>query len=112
MRIAKKLNKGLTLIENILFVCGFGFIIYNLMVTYGHYVSASLKGKGLWATVNDTIATQQYYILFVSLIILLNSSLLLWEVGSFLVQLIKQDRGNAGGRLTSVKTIFRQFALQ
>src|SRR5882672_9739899 len=97
MNSTKKLKKNLRIIENVIFVFAIGFIMYNLISMYGIYIYDSIKGKGYIGAIIYPIATHQYYISIVSIIIILNTTCLLWEILSFIIQLLKQERGNTQG---------------
>ncbi|MGZ3752730.1 MAG: sterol desaturase family protein, partial [Mucilaginibacter sp.] len=75
----------------------FGFIMYNLVTGYGRDIYNSIKGKGYVGAIIDPILTHQYYISVVSVIIILNTTCILWEIVSFIVRLLRQKSGNMQG---------------
>lgn len=110
MRFTKKLNRNWRIIENVIFVFAFGFIMYNLVSTYGLYVFDSIKGKGYVGAIVDPILTHQYYMSVVSAIIILNATLVLWEILSFIIQVLKQERNNTQG-YNKYKLIFKKVSV-
>jgi len=93
MSFTKKLNINWRIIENVIFVFAFGFI----MSDYWLYIYNSAKGKGFIAAVIDPISTHNYYESVVAIIIMLNAACVLWEILSLIIQLLKQERGNIPG---------------
>ena len=71
--------------------------MYSLVTTYGLYVYDSIKGKGYIGAIIDPILKHQYYISLVTAIIILNTSLVIWEVLSAIIQVSRQERHNAQG---------------
>ncbi len=94
MSSTKKLSKNWRITENVIFVFAFGFIMYSLISTYGLYVYDSIKGKGYIGAIIDPILSHQYYLSIVSVIIILNSTCVLWEMVLFIIHLSKQESGN------------------
>jgi sterol desaturase/sphingolipid hydroxylase (fatty acid hydroxylase superfamily) len=110
MRFTKKLNRNWRIIENVIFVFAFGFIMYNLISSYWLYVYDSIKGKGYVGAIIDPILTHQYYMSVVSAIIILNATLVLWEILSFIIQVLKQERDNTQG-YNKYKLIFKKVSV-
>ncbi|HTD39097.1 MAG TPA: sterol desaturase family protein [Mucilaginibacter sp.] len=110
MSSTKKINKTLRIIENVVFVFAFGFIMYELISTYGVYIYDSIKGKGYLGAIIDPIRTHQYYISIVSIIIILNSTFVLWEIVVFIIELLKQERGKTQG-YHKYKLIFKKVSV-
>ena len=110
MDSAKKLNKNWRIIENVIFVFAFGFIMYNLVSNYWVYVYDSIKGKGYIGAIVDPFVTHQYYMSVVSVIIIVNATLVLWEILSFIIQVLKQERNNTEG-YNKYKLIFKKVAV-
>jgi sterol desaturase/sphingolipid hydroxylase (fatty acid hydroxylase superfamily) len=110
MRFTKKLSKNVRTAENIIFILAFGLIMYQLISSYGLHVYDSIKGKGYLATIIDPILTHQYHLSAASVIIILNSTLFLWEILSFIVQLSKQEGSNTSG-YDKCKIIFKNFSV-
>jgi len=111
MSFAKKLNKNLAVTENVIFICAFGFIMYNLVSTYGRYIYKSIKGGGYFSAIVDPVIKHQYYISIISLIVLLNATLVLWEILSFTIQLLKKERDHAARGYHQYKPIFKKVAI-
>src|SRR5580658_1929223 len=103
MSFTKKLNINCRIIENVIFVFAFGFI----MSDYWLYIYNSVKGKGFIGAVIDPISTHNYYKSVVAIIIMLNVTCLLWEILSLIIQLLKQERGNTQG-YPKYKLIFKK----
>lgn len=110
MSSAKKLNKNLRIIENVVFVFAFGFVMYLLISTYGLYIYNSIKGKGYLGAIIDPIRTHQYYVSIVSIIIILNSTFVLWEILVFFIEVIKQEKGKTSG-YEKCKLIFKKVSV-
>ena len=110
MAQVKKLDKNLRIAENAIFIFAFGFIMYKLLSTYGLYMYSSIKGKGYLGAIIDPIFTNQYYISAVSIIIILNTSCLLWEIFSLIVQLFRQSKGVKPG-YQKYKQIFKSISV-
>jgi sterol desaturase/sphingolipid hydroxylase (fatty acid hydroxylase superfamily) len=110
MSSTKKLNKNLRIIENVIFVLAFGFIMYHLITSYGLYIYDSIKGKGYIGAIIDPIFTHEYYISVVSILIILSATCVLWEILSFIVQLLKQERGSAQS-YDKYKVIFKKVSV-
>src|ERR1700739_149804 len=110
MSFTKKLNKKWRIFENVIFVFAFGFIMYKLLSEYGLYMYNSIKGKGYFGAIIDPIFTHNYYISAVSVIVILNATCVLWEILSFITQLLKQEKGNTKG-YTKYKLIFKSVAV-
>src|ERR1700733_5728526 len=105
MSFTKKLNINWRVIENVIFVVAFGFIMYKLISDYWLYIYNSVKGKGFIGAVVDPISTGDYYKSAVAIIIMLNATCLLWEILSLIILLLKQERGNTPGN-SKYKLIF------
>ncbi len=103
MGFTKKLNINWRIIENVIFVFAFGFI----MSDYWLYIYHSAKGKGFISAFIDPISTRDYYKSVVAIIILLNAACVLWEIFSLIIQLLKQERGNTQG-YNKYKLIFKK----
>src|SRR5476649_1750475 len=97
MTSAEKRNRNLRFTENAIFIFAFGFIMYKLLSEYGLYIYDSIKGKGYIGAIVDPFITRQYYMSVVSVIIILNTTLVLWEILSFIVQVSKQEQGSTQG---------------
>jgi sterol desaturase/sphingolipid hydroxylase (fatty acid hydroxylase superfamily) len=110
MRFTKKLGKNLRTAENIIFIMAFGLIMYQLISSYGLHVYNSIKGKGYLGSVIDPIVNHQYSVGAASVIIILNSTLFLWEIISLIVQLLKQEGSNTRG-YNKYKLIFKKFSV-
>jgi len=106
----KRLSKNWGIIENIIFLFAFGFIMYNLISTYWLNVYNTAKGKGYFGAIVDPILTQKYYISVVSVIIILNTTCIIWEIGSFIIYLLKQEKGKTHG-YQKYKLIFEKFGV-
>src|ERR1700759_5621538 len=92
MRFTEKQRKNLRITENVVFLLAFGLIMYQLISGYGLQVYDSIKGKGFIGSITDPIANHQYSFAITSAIIILNSTLFIWEIIAFIVQLLKQQR--------------------
>ncbi|MDB5089799.1 MAG: sterol desaturase family protein [Mucilaginibacter sp.] len=108
---SKKLNKNIAIIENVIFVAVFAFTIYKLLSTYGLYTYQSIKGKGYLGAIVDPLYTHQYYVSAVSVIIILNATFLLWEILSFIVKLLKEEKAISSRGYLKFKSIFKQVAV-
>ena len=109
MSFTKKLNKNWRIIENVIFVFAFGFIMYNLVSDYGVEIYNSIKGKGYLGALIDPILSHNYHISIVYVIVIFNTTCILWEILSFIVQLLKQERGNTQG-YDKYKLIFKRVS--
>jgi len=107
MSFTKKLNINWRVIENVIFVFAFGFIMYKMISDYGLYIYNSVKGKGFIGDVIDPISTRDYYKSIVAIIIMLNVTCLLWEILSLIILLLKQESGNSQG-YSKYKLIFKK----
>lgn len=105
----KKLNKNIRIIENVVFVFAFGFIIYGLVSSYWVYVHDSIGGKGYLGAIVNPIYKHQYYKTVTAVIIILNSTCILWELLVFSIGLSKQQGVNARG-LDRYKLIFKKVS--
>jgi hypothetical protein len=74
MSFTKKLNINWRIIENVIFVMAFGFIMYKLISAYWLDIFNSIKGKGFIGTIIDPISTHNYYKSVVAVIIILNAT--------------------------------------
>lgn len=97
--------------ENIVFIGAFFFILYNLVTTYGVYMYQSIKGKGYLGALIDPFKNQEYYVSVVSLIIIVNTTLVLWEIFAFLVQLLKEQRNDTLHDQNRYRAIFHKVAV-
>lgn len=109
MSFTKKLNRNWRIAENVVFVFAFGFIMYNLVSTYGLDVYNSIKGKGFFSAIVGPFLTHNYFISIVSVIVIVNTTVILWEILSFTTRLLKQERGHLKGN-DKYKLIFKQLA--
>src|ERR1700761_6375673 len=109
MRFTKKLGMNLRTAENVIFILAFGLIMYQLISEYGLQVYDSIKGKGYIGSVTDPIISHQYSVGAGAIIIILNSTLFLWEIISLAVQLLKQEGNNTGDN--KYKLIFKKFSV-
>jgi sterol desaturase/sphingolipid hydroxylase (fatty acid hydroxylase superfamily) len=110
MIFTKKLNKNWRIAENVIFVLAFGFIMYNLVSGYSMDVYHSIKGKGFIGAIIHPFLTHNYYVSLVSIIVILNTTCILWEILSFITQLLKQEGGRAKG-YHKYKLIFKSVAV-
>jgi sterol desaturase/sphingolipid hydroxylase (fatty acid hydroxylase superfamily) len=106
----KKLNKNWRIAENAIFVFAFGFIMYNMVSTYGLDVYHSIKGKGFIGTIIHPFLMHKYYVSVVSIIVIVNTSCILWEILSFITHLLKQESGSTKG-YNKYKLVFKQVAV-
>lgn len=111
MRIAKKLKSNFAIIENIIFVCGFGFIMYHLLSTYGRYIYQSVRGGGLVSAIITPLLKHQYYGSFISLMVLLNATFVLWEIFAFVIPLLRHRQHNGAGDSSGYKAAFKKMAV-
>lgn len=109
MATAKKPDRNLRVAENVIFIFAFGFIMYKLLSEYGLYIYDSIKGKGYLGAIIDPFLTHQYFMSLASVIIILNATLILWEILSFMIQVSKQERNSTPG-YSKYKTIFKKVA--
>ena len=110
MRITKKLNKNWRITENVIFIVAFGFIMYNLVSGYWLAVYHSIKGNGFAGSIIQPVIKHHYYLSLVSVIVLLNTTFILWEIVSLIIQVLKQQAGNARG-YGKYKRIFKKVAV-
>src|ERR1700722_13888348 len=110
MSFTKKLNVNWRIAENVIFVFAFGFIMYNLISGYWLDFYHSIKGHGFFGAIVSPILTHQYYISVVSIIVILNTTCILWEVLSFITRLLKEESGNTKG-YQKYKLIFKSVAV-
>lgn len=110
MSLYKKLAKNLGVVENVIFIAGFAFIMYGLLSTYGLYMYRSIRGKGYLGAIIDPLKTHKYYVSAVSIIIILNATLVLWEIFAFITKLLRENRHVRHGR-TKYKVLFKKFAI-
>ena len=108
MGFTEKLRKSAGITENVIFVFAFGFIMYQLILSYGGRAYGSLKGHGYLATIINPILKHQYSLSAAAVIIILNSTLFLWEIASLMIQLVKQEGSNAKG-YDKYKLVFKKF---
>ncbi|HWD86803.1 MAG TPA: sterol desaturase family protein [Mucilaginibacter sp.] len=111
MSFTKKLNKPLRIAENVVFLCGFVFIMYSLISTYGVYMYRSIKGEGYLGAILDPIKTHLYYVSAVSIVIIVNATLVLWEIMVFIVKTLK-DKSHVQGKAVGYKAIFKKFSIR
>src|ERR1700744_2585010 len=107
MGVTEKLRKSAGITENVIFVFAFGFIMYQLILSYGGRAYGSLKGHGYLATIINPILKHQYSLSAAAVIIILNSTLFLWEIASLMIQLVKQEGSNAKG-YDKYKLVFKK----
>ena len=110
MSLLKKLNKNLPIIENTVFVLAFAFIMYNLVSTYGLFLFNSIKGEGYLGAIIHPLQRHQYYISIITVIFIVNATLVLWEILSLVFQLSKQESGQKKGAHL-YKSIFKKVAV-
>jgi len=110
MSFTKTPGKHWRIIENVIFVCAFAFITYNLVSSYWRSAYDSVKGKGYIGSVIDPISSHEYYKSAVSVMIILNATFILWEILLLIIQLFKQEKSNAHG-VNTYKRIFKQVAV-
>ncbi len=110
MGITKKLNRNWRITENVIFVLAFGFILYNLVSGYWMDIYHSLKGKGFVGSIIQPALTHDYYLSLVSVIVLLNTTFILWEIVTLITQLLKQEKGNTKG-YAKYRLIFKKVAV-
>jgi sterol desaturase/sphingolipid hydroxylase (fatty acid hydroxylase superfamily) len=94
MNSAKSLNRRIRIVENVSFVFAFGFIVYTLILSYAQCIHDSINGKGFFGTIADPILAHYYDRSLVAVIVIINSTLVLWEILSFIIKLFKQERGD------------------
>jgi sterol desaturase/sphingolipid hydroxylase (fatty acid hydroxylase superfamily) len=104
-------KKNLRIAEDIVFIGAFVFILYDLVTTYGLYMYRSIQGKGYLGALIEPFKTHQYYISAVSLIIIINTTLVLWEVFSFVVQLLGEERKRGHHTKIRYRLIFQKVAV-
>ena len=107
MSFTKTLNVKWRIIENVIFVFAFGFIMYQLVSGFWLYFYDSVKGKGFTEAVIDPISKHDYYKSVLAIMILLNATCVLWEILSLNMLLLKQDSGNLRG-YSKYKFIFKK----
>src|SRR5580693_3270672 len=83
--------------------------MYKLVSEYGLYIYDSIRGKGYIGAIIDPFISRQYYMSIVSVIVVLNTTLVLWEIISFIVQVLKQERNGTPG-YNKYKVIFKRVA--
>src|ERR1700743_3608335 len=110
MRFTKKLGKNLRTAENVIFILAFALIMYQLIKGYGRQVYDSIKGKGFIGSVIDPIVNHQFSVSAGAIIIILNSTLFIWEILALITQLLKQEEGNTKG-YNKYKLIFKKFSV-
>lgn len=110
MRFTEKQRKNLRIAENVIFLLAFGLIMYQLIWGYGLHVYNSIKGKGYIGSVINPIINHQYIVGAGAIIIIVNSTLFLWEIISLISQLLKQEGSNAKG-YDKYKFIFKKFSV-
>src|SRR5471030_259537 len=109
MSFTKKLNINWRIIENVIFVFAFGFIMYKLIGDYWLYVYNSVKDKGFIRAVVDPISSHNYYESVIAIIIMLNVTYLLWEILSSVMLLLKQESDIPG--YSKYKLIFKKVLI-
>ncbi len=110
MRFTEKQRKNLSIAENLIFVLAFGLIMYQLISDYGLQVYNSLKGKGFLGTIIYPIENKQYYFSITAGIIILNSTLFIWEIVSFIILLLKEERDRPKG-YQKYKGVIKKFSI-
>jgi len=109
MRSSAKQNRNLRVTENVIFIFAFGFIMYKLVSSYGHYVYDSIKGKGYIGAVIEPFQKHEYYTSVASILVIVNSTFILWEIITFIIRVLKQDGGNTTG-LQKYRLIFKNVS--
>jgi len=109
MSSSAKLNRNLRVTENVIFIFAFGFIMYKLVSSYGHYVYDSIKGKGYIGAVIEPFKKHEYYTSVASILVIVNSTFILWEIITFIIRVLKQDGGNTTG-LQKYRLIFKNVS--
>ena len=97
MSFAKQQNRNFGIVENVIFVFAFGFVMYILFGNYWQYVHESIKSKGFAGAIIDPFLTHKYYLSFIFVMFFINAGCLLWEIVSFFIQLFKQAISQATG---------------
>jgi sterol desaturase/sphingolipid hydroxylase (fatty acid hydroxylase superfamily) len=97
MSFKEKQDKNRAIIENVLFVFAFGFIMYTLVSRYWFNIYNSIDGKGYFGALIDPVSTHEYYKIFVTAVLMLNATGILWEILSLIMLLLKQERSNTHG---------------
>ena len=109
MSFKKELNKYRGIIENVIFLFAFSFIMCSQISRDWNYIYSSVKNKGVLKAIIDPFFTHQYYISIISLIILVNVSCIFWEIFSHIFQALKQQKEKSYG-FNKYKIIFRSFS--
>jgi len=107
MLFPKKLSGNWKILENVVFVFAFAFIMYQLCSGYLLYFYNSIKGKGFIEAVIAPIGKHDYYKSVMALIILLNATCVLWEILSLIMLLLKQESGSLQG-YSKYKYVFKK----
>jgi len=110
LSFAKKLTNNWKIVENVIFVIAFGLVMYKLVSEYWYYIHDSVKGKGYISAILGPFATRDYYMSAVAAMIIVNTTLILFEVISFVTRLFRQYRGNAGS-YRKYKFIFKKLSV-
>jgi sterol desaturase/sphingolipid hydroxylase (fatty acid hydroxylase superfamily) len=109
MSFTKTLHKNWRIIENAIFLLAFGFIMYRLISSYGLGVYRSIRGRGYIGAIIDPVFNHQYYKSAVYLMLMLNTTCILWEILRLIFQLLKQERGITDG-YNKYKLIFKKVS--
>ena len=107
MLFTKKLSGNWKILENVVFVFAFAYIMYQLTSGYLLYFYNSIKGKGFIEAVVAPIGKHDYYKSVMAIIILLNATCVLWEILSLILLLLKQESGNLLG-YSKYKYVFKK----
>ena len=106
MLFTKKLSGNWKILENVVFVFAFAFIMYQLCSGYLLYFYNSIKGKGFIEAVIAPIGKHDYYKSVMAIIILLNATCVLWEILSLILLLLQQESGSLQG-YSKYKYVFK-----
>lgn len=110
MTFREKLNNNWKIIENVIFVFMFGFIMYKLIFGYWLYLYNSIKGKGFIGTVIDPVSNHDYYKSLIATMAMITFTYLLWEILSLIILLLKQENGNLSP-YNKLKLIFKKVVV-
>jgi len=94
MTFRKKLDSSWKIIENVIFVLAFGFIMYQLVFGYWLSLYNSVKSRGIIGALIEPISSHNYYQSIIAIITIITFIYLVWEILSLIIQLFKQDKGN------------------
>ena len=112
MSFVKKLNKkNLVIIENIVFVPALVIYVCYLSFIYGRYAYQSISGKGYLGRIITPITTHKYYLSIAAVILIVNTTFILWEIFSLIFLLIKEGRKNPAPGYHKYELVFKKFAV-